>query len=107
MKVDPSDGVVPEKPNESLFRFRQPVVVEALQLEKVFYNLRDLVERVGKRRPIGPVAITEAGIVRSDRMESIRQDPDQIPILMPGGREAMQKHQLGVCGIARLPISDI
>jgi hypothetical protein len=34
MKVDPSDGVVPEKPNERLFRFRQPVVVEALQLEK-------------------------------------------------------------------------
>jgi hypothetical protein len=51
--------------------------------------------------------MTEAGIVRSDHMESIRQDPDQIPILMRRGREAMQKHQLGVCGIARLPISDI
>ena len=82
-------------------------MVKALQLEKAFYDLSDFVERVGKLGWIGPVAVAETGIVRRDHMESIRQDSNQITVLMRGGRESMQQHQLRVHGIASLSISNI
>jgi hypothetical protein len=79
---------------------------ESLHFEERADDLGNVIERVGEGRGIRIIAVSKTGIVRGDDMKLVGQGGDQMPILMRGGREAVQQDDLGATRGAGFSISN-